>query len=148
MPATMLDRRVTLSDTEQAKLSSRVLSAHVRRPGLVSLRLDGEDEPILVPASALAFLVEILERMAKGDDVTLLSSTAELTTQEAASLLNVSRPYLIGLLDKGAIPHRKVGTHRRLAAKEVLAYKEREAEARHKALDELAAQAQALEMGY
>jgi excisionase family DNA binding protein len=73
---------------------------------------------------------------------------AELTTQEAADILNVSRPYLIELLEKGTIPYHKVGAHRRVPARELLAYKEEIKQLRLTALEELSALDQELGLGY
>jgi len=91
-------------------------------------------EPIRLPANIFRVIVNMLVEMGNGNAVAVVPVTAELTTQQAADLLNVSRPHLIKLLDRGELPYRMVGTHRKLPAKEVLAYRDRTAFARREAL--------------
>jgi excisionase family DNA binding protein len=138
-------------DATLARESSRVLSRHLGDQGTLNLAVDeggGRTESVALPAAAARLLIEILTQMAQGNPVTLMPSHAELTTQEAAEHLNVSRPFLIGLLEKGEIPFRKVGTHRRVLFRDLLAYKQRTDGARQKALEELADEAQRLKLGY
>src|SRR5271155_455029 len=106
--------------------------------GTVRLRLEepeGVNEPITVPATAFRLLVAILTEMARGNAVRVIPLHAELTTGEAAELLNVSRPYVVRLLDEGQIPSHKVGTHRRALFKDVMAYREEQCRARSAVLD-------------
>lgn len=96
----------------------------------------------------LRLVFSVLSEMARGNAVSLIPMHAELTTQEAADIVNVSRPYLVGLLEKGAIPFRKVGVQRRVQFRDVMDYKARSDADRHGALDALARQAQELRLGY
>jgi excisionase family DNA binding protein len=116
----------------------------------VQLRVatDSAEASVTIPATALPLLANILQEMAQGNAVTLVPVQAELTTQQAADLLNVSRPFLIDLIDKKTIPCRMVGSHRRIPLQELLAYKQQTAAAASQSLDELTAQAQELNMGY
>jgi excisionase family DNA binding protein len=143
----------TPDETTMATESSQRIARFVgpKPPKALRIKIQPEglpEETVSIPASAFRLLTGILAQMAKGNAVTLIPVHAELTTQEAADLLNVSRPFLVELLKNGAIGFRQVGTHRRILLKDLMAYKERVDAARQQALTELAAQAQDLGMGY
>ena len=124
-----------------AKETSRVLAGHAQTAGPLLLRM--LDDPgagtVKLPATALRMLIHILEEMARGNAVTLIPVRAELTTQEAADMLNISRPSLIQILDEGKIEYRRVGTHRRVRFEAVMGYKRRSDSERRAVLTELAA---------
>jgi excisionase family DNA binding protein len=134
-----------------AEESSRALAAYIhstKKPTIELVKKGESKEQLTIPVSALRLLVNILAQMAEGNAVILVPIHAELTTQEAADLLNVSRPYLVELLKGGKLPYRKVGSKRRILAKHVLEYKDRIDQERLKVLEELSQQAQKLNMGY
>ena len=156
MSSELLDLPQTIEpsadDARLAQESSRCLAKFLGKP-MADFRLriradDQSEETIAIPAAAFGFLKNILTEMAKGNAVTMIPVHAELTTQQAADILNVSRPFLIHLTDAGKIPCRKVGTHRRIRLHDLLQYKRRTEKDRLQALEELAAQAQELGMGY
>lgn len=99
-------------------------------------------DPIPLPEPMYHLLARIVEVLVRGDAVTIVPVGKELTTQQAADLLNVSRQYLVRLLDEGRIPHRKTGKHRRLRIEDVLAFKAARDRERAKQLDALAAMTQ------
>lgn len=157
MPALLSDFPETFTPTPDetilARESSRRISHFVSTKANKPLRVliqpdDASEEAVSIPVSAFRLLKDILTLMAQGNAFTLIPVHAELTTQQAADILNVSRPFLIEQLEKKAIPFRKVGTHRRVLLKDLMDYKETMDRDRLKVLDELAAQAQELKMGY
>lgn len=94
-------------------------------------------ETVELPREAVEALLEIARTLARGRQVHLVPHESELTTQAAAELLGVSRPHLITLIDRGELTCRMVGTHRRLNAEDVLAYRARRNEARRDAVREV-----------
>ncbi|WP_433299650.1 excisionase family DNA-binding protein [Actinoplanes sp. CA-030573] len=122
------------------------LRTHPSGPAVVRVVDDGEGDELVVPRGAVELLARVLAHMANGHGVSVVPEHAELTTQQAAALLNVSRPYLIGLLEAGVIEFRKVGTHRRVLAGSVLTYKHRDDMRRRAAADELAQLAQDMDL--
>lgn len=131
-----------------ARETSRKLAQSIEPEQIISLKIKGKEGELDLPASAVRLLLDVLEQMANGNAVTLTPLHTELSTNQAATLLRVSRPFLIKLLEEGEIPFRKVGRHRRVLAKDVLAYRQSIFEKRSKALDELTDQAQDLNWGY
>ncbi|MFQ6348058.1 helix-turn-helix domain-containing protein [Pseudomonas sp. R11F] len=111
---------------------------------------DKEDKPhtLVLPTSALRLLVDILGELAIGNAVKVVPVHAELTSQEAADLLNVSRPHLVKMLEEGAIPFTKTGRHRRIRFSDLMSFKQRRDEESQEAMEALAQQAQELGMGY
>lgn len=121
-----------------------------RHPGRDRVRLFVDDEHgnerLTMPRAAVELLARVLAHMAAGQGVSVVPSTAELTTQQAADLLNVSRPFLIGLLEAGEIEFRRVGKHRRVKAASLLDYLRHDGQHRRAAADELSALTQ--DMGF
>jgi excisionase family DNA binding protein len=105
-------------------------------------------QKLLLPATAVRLLLDLLTEMAAGNAITLIPVHAQLTTQQAADVLNVSRPFLVNLLEQGKIPHVKVGTHRRILFEDLMRYKKDIDRERQKALDELIRESEKLNIGY
>ncbi|USQ72297.1 helix-turn-helix domain-containing protein [Roseomonas mucosa] len=157
MPNTTESDLPSEADRQAAKVASRALS---RLSGRGCVRVDAVPDSefssaaqegrqtFILPATAVRLLTDMLAHLAEGRSVTVMPEDAELTTQEAADMLNVSRPHLVKLLQEERIPFHKTGTHRRVALRDLLAYRKARALEANTALDDLAKQAQDLEMGY
>ncbi len=128
-------------DVLTARESVRALAKKLGQSGdNMKVRVEGpsgKGETVTIPKTAFRLFVAILAEMANGNAVRIIPHQAELTTQEAAELLNVSRPYLVRLLDDKRIPFHRVGTHRRILFKDVMAYKAQHRRARKDTLDRL-----------
>src|SRR5262249_51904915 len=107
-----------------------------RRAGACKL-VGPSGETITIPKSVFYVLERVAEVLARGDSISVVPVGKEMTTQQAADLLNVSRQYLVRLLDEGRIPFTKTGKHRRVRIEDVLAYKEKRDQERESQLDEL-----------
>lgn len=132
------------ADTELAASALRELDAVLGADGPVRLHLGEHGGDVEVPRSALTALAQVLDSFAHGEGVTVVPAHAELTTQQAANTLNVSRPFLIGLLNAGQIDYRTVGSQRRVKAASLIRYLREDDTRRTAAADALAAEAHAL----
>jgi excisionase family DNA binding protein len=139
------DHETALLARESASELSRLLSEQPDADR-ASVKLDGHD--LILPRQALLLLRDVLADLAQGNAVSIVPRHAEMTTQQAADILNVSRPYLIKLLESGVLNFTKVGTHRRVKFGELMAYRERIKRKSAEAMDELASIAQENDMGY
>jgi excisionase family DNA binding protein len=144
----------TQQDSEFALAALKQLSAIVKRngrgPRRIQLNPEGGKETvtIVLPQDALRGFLEILAQMANGNAVTIVPVHAEFTTQQAADYLNVSRPFLISLLEDKKIPFRTVGSHRRIRFIDLKDYREADDQQRERVLAELAEDAQKNNHGY
>ena len=146
----LLDEQGARQAASAVEQLTEFLSSHptpMTHVQLVSEDPDGVT-PIVVPSVAFGFLVDILAELANGNAVTVAPVHAELTTQQAADLLNVSRPYLIKLLDGREIPYRRVGNRRKVRLVDLLEYKRRDEAMRREIADELTSEAQDIALDY
>lgn len=122
-------------------LAAEALRRLRRRPSRFTL--PGGDT-VRIPKTAVDGLMELLEAVAAGDTATVVRTPHEVTTQQAAEVLNVSRPTVVRLIDEGALPARKVGSHRRIPLADLLAYRDQMVAQRHQALEDMVRDAEAL----
>lgn len=146
-------QKITKSDQKVALLSVKILAdsedqATKNKDEVINFRIQGFEEVVTIPLKALHLLNSIISNMAQGKSIALMPTDAEVSTQQAAEILNVSRPHVIKLLEKGEIPHKKVGSHRRILLQDILKYESNFKSERRKKLDYLAKEAQQLNLGY
>lgn len=140
------DDAVTAEASQALEGLAGFLRSHPTPSARVALVADDEERTdVVVPAEVVRLLIDMLEHLSRGDAVTVAPVHAELTTQQAADLLNVSRPHVVKLLERGEIPHRRVGNRRKVRLVDVMTYRRMDEKRRHAALDELTREAE--EMG-
>ena len=143
-----------LSEEERSALREQLRQVPVgteeeEQMGPVTLQIEGDPGvAISLPGAAAGALLSLLSDLAEGRTVSIADADEELTTREAAELLNVSRPHLTDLLKEGEIPSHKVGSHHRVYRRDVLAYKARRRRQSEEAMQELTRLSQELGLGY
>ncbi|HMJ46562.1 MAG TPA: excisionase family DNA-binding protein [Ferruginibacter sp.] len=137
------DQRIAKSSIDQFRETSTRA-----RGSSIKIKIQESGDFLTIPKKALSLLFHILSNMAQGRSITLIPSDAEVSTQQAADMLNVSRPHLVKLLEDGEIPFKKVGTHRRIELIQLIDYEKKVKENRNEKLNFLAKQAQDLNLGY
>lgn len=118
-----------------------------QKSDVVKIKIQETGEFVTVPTKALDLLFYILNNMAEGKSISLVRSDSEISTQQAADMLNVSRPHIVKLLEDGIIPHKKVGSHRRILLEDLIEYDRKLKEQRDSSLKFRAEQAQDLKLG-
>ena len=137
----LLDTQITTSEEERDAL--RALSTLLIAEKMLRIVGAGGQE-ITLPSSVLYLIQRVVDELVRGNAISIIPAEQELTTHEAADLLNISRPHLIKLLDRGAMPYHKVGTHRRIRFDDVLRYKHQRDAEKLQAIKELAQMSQDL----
>ena len=135
------DRLPDKIEIENAEQLRKIVASQTKEDGSTKLSVsmdDGAVQNLVLLPAVTSSLLDVLRLVSSGRGFRMIPVDSELTTQQAADLLNVSRPYLVKLLDEGEIPHVKTGRLRRVRAQDLFAYKEKRDETRSKALSELA----------
>jgi excisionase family DNA binding protein len=128
------------ADMELARVAQRCFIEALDRSKAVKIKLESETDdlpPIELPPASLHLIGKLLGLMSEGRPFTLIPKKQEMSTTEAAAFLNVSRPFVVKEVDAGNIPHRMVGTHRRIELKDLIEYADAMRSRRETALDEL-----------
>lgn len=128
------------SDNERQELSNLVDNLSCLEK--IAIIADGQE--IKIPSIVSIALMEVIRTLNKGNSITLIPMDKELTTQQAADILNVSRPYFIKLLENGEIPFKKTGTHRKILMQDLMKYREQRVENRRLKIEELSQLSQEL----
>jgi excisionase family DNA binding protein len=139
------DQRIAKSSVDELRKASQKLG---QSGSSIEIILQYNQQSLRLPRKAIRLLSTIISNMAAGKSMAIIMSDTAIGTQEAADYLDVSRPYVVRLLEKGEIPFSKVGTHRRIKVGDLVAYQKKMKATRRKQLSFLAQQAQELNLGY
>lgn len=139
------DQRIAKTSVDKLRKASKKLG---QREKYIDITLENNHESLRLPSKAINLLSTIISNMAAGKSMALILSDASVGTQEAADYLEVSRPYLVRLLEKGEIPFSKAGTHRRIRVSDLVTYQKKMKATRKKQLNSLVKQAQEFNLGY
>lgn len=142
---TKKDQRIAKTSVDKLRKASKKLG---QREKYIDITLENNHESLRLPSKAINLLSTIISNMAAGKSMALILSDASVGTQEAADYLEVSRPYLVRLLEKGEIPFSKAGTHRRIRVSDLVTYQKKMKATRKKQLNSLVKQAQEFNLGY
>ena len=143
---TNADQKIAINSLEYFSSLSKELK--LKNDKGIKIKIEETEEYITIPQKALSLLSSIISMMSDGKSVTLMPIDSEMSTQQAAQILNISRPHLIKMLESGKIPFRKVGSHRRILLQDIVTYSDKQEEEREKQLLFLAKQEQELNLGY
>ena len=148
LETTLPVEREVAAAVESQRVLAAFLSTQFETQRIQIFDAKNQAHQVELPTSALRLLVDILSELAEGNAVKVVPIHAELTTQEAADMLNVSRPHLVKLLESGALAFHKTGKHRRIRFADLMAFKTEQDRASAQAMEALAKQAQELQLGY
>ena len=143
---TKAEQKLAQASITAIEVSSRVVKRS--KHAYTRIKVQEHGGYVNIPKKAFQLLVYIMKTMAEGKSISLMPLDSEISTEQAAQILNVSRPHVVKLLESGTIPFTKAGTHRRIALSDILAYKEKQKEITEQNLAFLAQQAQELNLGY
>jgi excisionase family DNA binding protein len=138
-------------DMEMARVAQRCIMEaldHSRAAAITLTTDSGEHPTVDVPPAALKLIGQLLGALSEGRPITIVPSNQEFSTVEAAHFLNVSRPFVIKEIESGRLPHRMVGTHRRVAFEDLIAYARKMRERQEAALERLAENSRELGLDY
>lgn len=147
----VLPPKMSPQEVEMARAAQRCIMEaldHSRAAAITLATTDGEHPTVELPPAALKLIGQLLGAMSEGRPITLMPSKQEFSTVEAANFLNVSRPFVIKEIEEGRLPHRKVGTHRRVAFEDLVAYAREMRKRQEGALERMAENARELGLDY